>query len=184
LALKDRQRPLQLIYTGSTSVCEGIEQQWVTEEMFLNPHAKNAQVLLETEQLYLNGNVNACVLRLGGIYGPNRDLTERASRLSGKVMPGTGSEPTNHIHLDDIVNAIEFSLNQHLTGVYHLVNDDHPTREALYGALCQQMDIPSPLWKSSTLSENKRKPMVSNQKIKDAGFVFKHPTLNFLQSCF
>ena len=171
LSLKNRKRPFYLVYTSSTSVCEG-KEGWVTEEMPLSPTSENAKILLETEYLYLNSGVDACILRLGGIYGPKRELIDRAKRFSGKEMSGTGNESTNHIHLADIVSAISFCIDHRLTGVYHLVNEDHTTRKELYSTLCKSADIPSPIW-SPGLEQTGYK--VSNRKIKDAGFIFKHP---------
>ncbi len=172
LALKDRQTSFYLLYTSSTSVCEGNE--WVTEDRILCPKSENAKILLETERYYLNCNASTCILRLGGIYGPKRELLDRAKRFSGKKMLSSGDEPTNHIHLEDIIAAIGFCLNHSLIGIYHLVNDDHTPRRELYSHLCQLIDIPYPIW-SKDLSKSSYK--VCNQKIKSMGFVFKYPKI-------
>lgn len=171
--IKTRKKRLQLIYTSSTSVCEGTYADWLTEEMNLSPSTKNGQILLETENVYLQSNADVCILRLGGIYGPQRELVDRARRLSGKHMGSTGDEPTNHVHLDDIIHAILFCLDHRLLGIYHLVNDDHPTRKELYSSLCASIKLPGPIW-----TQNAQKGYrVSNQKIKKAGFIFRHPFL-------
>lgn len=178
-ALEGRKTPFYILYTSSTSVCEGIEQKCVTEDTILTPRSDNAKILLETEQCYLNCGVETCVLRLGGIYGPKRDLIDRARRFSGKELPGTGDEPTNHIHLDDIVAAIDFCLEHRLTGLYHLVNDDHTPRNELYSQLCNSIGIPSPHWNPNLLSQDRKKGyIVSNQKIKEMGFRFRNPFTN------
>lgn len=173
-ALKDRQTPFYLLYTSSTSSLEGQQNKWVTEDMVLCPKSENAKVLLETERLYLNCNASVCILRLGGIYGPKRELLDRAKRFSGKKMPSSGKEPTNHIHLEDIITAIGFCLDHSLEGIYHLVNDDHTPRKELYSHLCQLAGIPCPIW-NKDLSKSGYK--VCNQKIKSMGFTFKHPKI-------
>jgi nucleoside-diphosphate-sugar epimerase len=173
-SLKGRKRPLHLLYTSSTSVCEGAGNDLVTEMTPLNPPSVNAKILLETEQVYLQTNANSCILRLGGIYGPNRELADRARRFSGLEMPDNGDKPTNSIHLEDIVTAILFSLENSLVGIYHLVNDDHRSRRELYDSLCASIGIPGPLWNSRPPQDGGRGYIVSNQKIKDSGFVFKH----------
>ncbi len=170
-ACKDRQKPFYLLYTSSTSVCQGSQSEWVNEQTPLNPQSENAKILLATEQVYLHCNAIACILRLGGIYGPNRELIDRARRFSGKEMPGTGNEPTNNIHLDDILAAIAFCLDHSLKGIYHLVEDDHPTRKELYSNLCQLINLPSPVWNSSS-SQTTKSYKVSNHKIKEEGFAF------------
>ncbi|MBA3238445.1 MAG: NAD-dependent epimerase/dehydratase family protein [Parachlamydiaceae bacterium] len=175
-AIKNRSTPFYILYTSSTSVCEG-QNDWVTEKMALDPGSENAKILLETEHYYLNSGASTCVLRLGGIYGPKRELDDRARRLSGKEITGTGEEPTNHIHLEDIVEGIVFCLEHSLTGVFQLVNDEHTSRKKLYSGLCELLEIPSPIWNQDFQKENNRGYKVSNQKIKDAGFIFTHPAL-------
>ncbi len=172
-ALNEKKSPFHLIYTGSTSVCEGSHADWITEELELDPPSANGRILLETEKIYLHCKADACVLRLGGIYGPKRELIDRARRLSGKEMPGSGDEPTNHVHLDDIVSGILFCLTRRLTGIYHLVNDDHPTRKDLYSNLSKSIQVPCPIWSSKGQSGYR----VSNRKIKEAGYIFQHPRL-------
>lgn len=173
--LKDRKTPFYIVYTSSTSVCEGLAHKCLTEDIALCPISEKAKILLETERCYLNCGADACILRLGGIYGPNRELIDRARGFSGREMRGSGDEPTNHIHLDDIVAAIDFCINHHLTGIYHLVNDDHTTRKELYSSLCQNVNIPCPIWNSDLSQSRNGGHIVSNQKIKNAGFVFRHP---------
>ncbi|KAF3361695.1 Protein yeeZ [Chlamydiales bacterium STE3] len=174
--LKEKTTPFYLLYTSSTSVCEGIENEWVFENRLLDPQSDNAKILLATENTYLNCGVTSCILRLGGIYGPGRELEKRAKRFSGVEMAGEGEEATNHIHVEDIVSAIAFCLNRSLTGVYHLVNDDHTSRKVLYAHLCHSMGILEPTW-GKRLAKKKFGYKISNQKIKDAGFVFRYPLL-------
>lgn len=175
--LKNRTRSLHLIYTSSTSVYENTSNDWVTENTPLNPVTENTKILIETEKCYLDSYANTCILRLGGIYGPKRELEERAKRLSGKEMAGMGEGPTNHIHLEDIVKAIMFCLDHSLIGVYNLVNDDHPNRKKLYCDLCHSLKIPSPLWNHDPSVSIKGGYKVSNKKIKDSGLILDHPKL-------
>ena len=170
-ALQGRKKPFYLLYTSSTSVYEG-QTSWVTEDLLLSPPSENGKILLSAEQQYLKAQIKACILRLGGIYGPGRELIDRAKRFSGKEMTGSGNESTNHSHLDDIVKALVFCLENSLAGIYNIVNDDHPTRQELYSELCRSIDIPSPVWNTEPSQIGYK---VSNEKIKDAGFIFQHP---------
>ena len=172
-SLKNRKKPLYILYTSSTSVYENAGCQIVLETTPLCPLSDNGKILIETEKLYLNSEADLCVLRLGGIYGPKREFLNRAKRFSSTLMGGTGDEPTNSIHLNDIVAAITFCLDNHVTGVYNLVNDDHPTRKVLYENLCRSIKIPPPLWNRDEPSTKKNSSIVSNKKIKEKGFIFK-----------
>lgn len=170
------QAPLQVLYTSSTSVCQRLDQSVVTEDDEVQPDSDNAKALFETERCYLGinsaSNATACVLRLGGIYGPGRTLVDRARQFSGKLMSGTGNEPTNHSYLLDIVEAILFCIDRSLTGVYHVVGDAHPTRKQLYTSLCQSLNIVPPVWGVHPDISSRGGYIVCNKKIKEAGFVF------------
>lgn len=177
--LKTKKKPFYLLYTSSTGVYENLQSEWVTEEQIVQPKSEKARILLETEKIYLEcstDNVTTCILRLGGIYGPDRELLRRAKHLSGKKMLETGDEPTNHIHLEDIVSAIVFCQNHRLSGIYNLVNDDHPTRRTLYNALCKSAHMEPPEW-NSVPKDSRLSYKVSNDKIHQAGFIFLRPTL-------
>lgn len=168
-ALKHRDRPFHIIYTSSTSVYEGVDAELALEEVSVDPHAEQGKILVEAEKLVLS-QPGACVLRLGGIFGPGRELSKRARHFSGKEVPGTGKEPTNHIHVDDIVEAICFAFEHKLKGIYNLVNDDHPMRESLYADLCYSLGLAPPTWRPDLPSKKGYK--VSNHKIKQAGFAY------------
>lgn len=179
-ALQERKKPFYLLYTSSTSVYEGQEGNVDEENTLLKPYSDKAKVLLETETVYekcANERIAVCILRLGGIYGPGREISVRAGRVSGKTLQGTGSEPTHHIHLEDIVRAIDFFINRRIEGVYNLVNDDHPSRSELYFNLCSKLQINPPQWNMQKSDGHGCGCKVSNLKILDTGFVFLHPHL-------
>lgn len=159
--LHDRKSPFYLLYTSSTSVYEGIREEWATEELELTPPSENGKILLEAEKWILK-HPNSCVLRLGGIFGPQRELSKRALHFSGKEFPGAGDVPTNHIHRDDIVCGILYCLKEQLKGIYNLVNDDHPTRKGLYSRLCKEQSVVPPLWSDNP---QQRGYKVCNKKI-------------------
>lgn len=175
--LKDRVKPLHIIYLSSTSVYEGQNAEWVNEAMDIAPLSAHTKVLAEAEKIYLK-HTSTCIFRLSGIYGPDRTLEKRALNFSGRTLKGTGNEVTNHIHLDDIVRGIVFALERCLLGVYNLSNDAHPTRNELYGELCRKLHLAPPLWDPSQPRRRASAYKVTNQKIKLCGFDFLHPNLN------
>ena len=62
-----------------------------------------------------------CVLRLGAIYGPGRELGRRFQALAGTTRPGDGQTHSNWIHRDDVAGAWDETVN---------VVDDQPWRVA------------------------------------------------------
>lgn len=165
----------QIIYTGSTSVYGDHQGKIVNEETPTSPDHPTGKILLATEEILLKMSSkqrNVCIFRLGEIYGPNRQIADRLRRMNGKSLAGNGNSVTNLIHLDDIVEAILFTLNRNLNGIYNLCNDKHVTRKELYTQICQEEEIPEMTWDSSLKSIHSGNKLVSNNKIKACGFQF------------
>lgn len=176
--LKEGSSVEQLVYTSSISVYGERFGEWVTEEATLRPIGINAEILCETEALYLNAvtpnNLSATVLRLGGIFGPQREHEQRSRHMAGKTFPGSGDQYSNWIHQEDAVRAIDWVLKRRLAGIYNLCSDDHPTRKELYEKILTQLMLPPIHWdplQEGAHSGNKR---VSSEKLKSTGFSFVH----------
>jgi nucleoside-diphosphate-sugar epimerase len=180
-ALKDTSVK-QLIYTGSCSVYGNKNGMLVDEETPTNPITPNAEILNQTEQTLLsaaNQNLRVCILRLGGIYGLGRELIKIYSRVAGQTRPGTGDEPSNWIHLDDIVGAIELARTQHLLGIYNVVDEENLLNRDVIARVCETHNLPPVTWDSSQQSKRSYYARISNQKLKDAGYKFIHPYMTF-----
>lgn len=170
----------QVIYTGSYAVYGDRQGTWVDELTPVMPANRNGEILAETEQCLLaaaNPERQVCVFRLGGIYGPGRELVKIFSRAAGKTRPGTGAEPSNWIHLDDIVGAIAFAHQQRLNGTYNLVQDVTLTSRELIDQVCQRHGLEPVQWDASQPSARAYNAKVSNQKLKAAGYQFQHPQM-------
>ncbi len=115
----------------------------------------------EAEEIVQKLPIDVCIMRCAGIFGPGREIEKRKK----PVMPGTGNEVTNHIHVDDIARAFVFAIEKHLTGTFNLCNDDHPTRKALYGDVSFDPSQPVP---------HGCNQIADNSRIKELGFSFQH----------
>lgn len=172
----------QLIYTGSYAVYGDRNGAWVDEESPAAPVNQNGQIISDTEQILLSAssaNLRVCILRLGGIYGPNRELVKIFGRYADTTRPGNGKDTTNWIHLDDIIAAIEFARKSQLNGIYNLVDDAHLTTGELLEGVFETHNLPKVTWDSSQESKRPYNAKVSNQKIKDAGYQLIHPQIIF-----
>ncbi|MBD2384446.1 SDR family oxidoreductase [Cylindrospermum sp. FACHB-282] len=175
-------RVSQLIYTGSYSVYGDRNGVWVDEETPLAPPNVNAHILRKTEEILLSAtseNLRVCILRLGGIYGPDRELVKIFGRVAGTTRPGNGEDITNWVHLDDIVGAIEFARHQRLQGIYNLVDDAHLTSRELLDTVFTKHNLPNVIWDTNNQINRPYNTWVSNQKLKDAGYQFIHPQIIF-----
>ncbi|MDJ0737264.1 MAG: SDR family oxidoreductase [Nostocaceae cyanobacterium] len=172
----------QLIYTSTCSVYGNQNGALVDEETPVNPISQNGQIIKETEQVLLgasNDKTHVCILRLGGIYGRNRELVKIYSRVAGKTRPGNGSEPANWIHLQDIVAAIEFARHYRLQGIYNLVDDANLTTKEVIENVCTKHNLAPVTWDETMISNKRYNARISNQKIKAAGYKFIHPQMIF-----
>ena len=168
----------QLIYTGSFGLYGDQNGATVDENSPVFPSSKNHEILHKTEQILLGAaseNLKVCILRLGGIYGPGREIVKIFSRMFGTAQPGNGRYPTAWIHLDDIVGAIEFARKNQLEGIYNLVDNSPLTRRELIDLMCEKHGLPNITWDVSQPNNRPYNVRVSNQKIREAGYQFVHP---------
>ncbi|MBW4483288.1 MAG: SDR family oxidoreductase [Tildeniella torsiva UHER 1998/13D] len=169
----------QIIFTSSYSVYGNYGGAWVREGDPVKPATDNARIMAETEQTLLGASTperNVCIFRLGGIYGPGRELAKIYSRAAGTTRPGSGHEGSNWIHLDDIVGAIAHAQTHALSGLYNLVQDEIPTVRELIDRVCQANQLEPVQWDPSQPSARPYNVRVSNQKLKAAGYTFRHST--------
>lgn len=170
----------QVIYTGSCAVYGDQGGKWVDEETAIAPTSPNYEIMADTERILLGAATPqraVCILRLGGIYGPGRELVRIFGRAAGKTRPGNGAEPSNWIHLDDIVGAIDFARIHRLNGIYNLVQDFPPSRRELINKVCETHNLQPVQWNPELPSERSYNAKVSNQKIRDAGYNFALKTI-------
>ena len=168
----------QLIYTSTCSIYGQTHGGWVDETVPPAPTSTNGQVIEQTEQTLLSAAASdrkICILRLGGIYGPGRTLARIYGRIAGTTRPGTGEEIANWVHLNDIVNAIDWARSQQLSGIYNLVQDELIPRRELITKVCEKNDLSPVQWDNNPPSPPNRNVRLSNQKIKDTGYQFVHP---------
>lgn len=171
----------QLIYTSTCSVYGQHQGAWVTEMMPPVPSSENGKIIEQTEAALLAAETpqrQVCILRLGGIYGPNRTLEGIYRRVAGTTRPGKGDEGTNWVHLSDIVGAVDWAREKRLSGLYNVVQDEVPTIRSLIERVCTHYQIPEITWDES-LPSPRDNIRVSNAKLKSTGYRFVHPSFEF-----
>ncbi len=165
----------QIIYTSSTSVYGEHRGEWVDENSVCVPLNENTKILLETEKQLLNQmtrDLNICIFRLGEIIGPNRMIKDRLKSYPDKVYAGDGSQYTNLIHLNEIIQACELAVLKKLSGIYNLCNDYHLSRKELYEKICHRYDLPAVKWNKDLQSPHGGNKRIQNTKLKSLGMTF------------
>jgi nucleoside-diphosphate-sugar epimerase len=168
----------KILFTSSTSVYAQRDGSRVTEESETKPLRETSRILLEVEKLVLDKG--GIVVRLAGIYGPQR------SALLSKFLNGTATiDPNNdrfvnQVHRDDIASALFLLLNRAQTSaqIYNVVDDQPLLQSECYHWLAQRLNRPLPPTRKSEQPRkrgdtNKR---VSNAKLHQIGWTPDYPT--------
>src|SRR5437868_4793221 len=128
--------PMELkkfVYTSSTSVYAQTDGEVVSEESPLSPENPTSQVLVKTERLLIDAarsrNFPAVILRVAGIYGPDRGhLFQQFLRGEARIT-GNGERHINMVHRDDLVTALIAALERGRPGEIYNVADDEPVTQ-------------------------------------------------------
>ncbi|MEN9574545.1 MAG: hypothetical protein RL514_2400 [Verrucomicrobiota bacterium] len=126
----------KFIYTSSTSVYGQTDRGEVTEASAAEPQAETGRLLVETENLLLAAarerSFPAVVLRVAGIYGPERGhLFQQFLRDEARIS-GDGSRLLNMIHRADVVGAVIAALERGEPGRIYNVADDEPVSQLAF----------------------------------------------------
>jgi nucleoside-diphosphate-sugar epimerase len=170
----------QIIFTGSWSAYGNAGgADIVNEATPATPASPFAQVFVDTENLLFGvetPNRKVCVYRTGTIYGPQvgfvpRGLEAQTLPLAGQTVPFDGNAPAAIIHRDDVVRALEFAIDNKLSGIYNLINDITETKESYFGRMVEAAGKEPINW----IGAGTGPKSLSNQKIKAAGFALGDP---------
>lgn len=127
------QPPKKFVYTSSTSVYGQTDGSAVKETSEAKPSAETGQVLVETENLLLKAAADkklpAVILRIAGIYGPDRGHLFLQYLKNEARISGAGDRIINMIHRDDVVAAIVSALKNGRPGEIYNVVDDEPVAQ-------------------------------------------------------
>jgi nucleoside-diphosphate-sugar epimerase len=179
-------RPTKFVYTSSTSVYGQTDGSLVDENSVTEPATATGQILVETEQVLRSAarqnGFPAVILRLAGIYGPDRGYWFKQF-LSGQArIEGTGERLINMIHRDDVTGAVVAALRSGVPGeTYNAVDNEPVTQVELMQWLSAELGRPMPpVVHEPNTSERKRAlthKRVSNEKLtRQLGYRFKYPT--------
>ena len=123
----------QFIYISSTGVYGQTDGRWVTEKSETNPTRPGGRACLEAEKYLLSGRLRerTTVLRLAGIYGPNRvPRLEQIKTGNPLAIPQDGW--LNLIHVSDAVTVVNKMLQQRPQENCYLVADGNPVKRGDY----------------------------------------------------
>ena len=178
--------PKKFVYTSSTSVYGQNNGSPVKESSPTEPLAETSKILVETEKVLLASvaerKLPAVILRVAGIYGPDRGHWFKQFLKDAAHIEGDGSRCLNMIHRDDLVGCIVAALKNGRAGeIYNAVDDEPVSQLHFFQWLAQAVDKPLPPSVPENADVQSKRGMtnkrVSNRKLKmELGYRFKHPT--------
>jgi nucleoside-diphosphate-sugar epimerase len=149
--LSRRSLPDSLVYGSTSGVYGDCHGEVVTESRAVNPYTSRAKRRIDAErQVHHFGRaygVPSCILRIPGIYAPNRvGGTPRERLLRGTPMLRDEDDVyTNHIHADDLARACVAALWRGAAQRIYNTNDDTCLKMADYFELAADLyGLPHP----------------------------------------
>ena len=182
-ALRCRQsiQPLHVTYISSAGVYGDHRGETVTEDSSVDSVNPVNSMLVEAENVLLTidrPDTKICVMRLGGIYGPGRDMVSMIKQAAGQQIPKNGNDVPAWSGIFDITNGVCFAFNNQLVGTYNLVDDMQLSRRELSNEICDIDGLPPVIWSNENISgARSMNAKVSNQKIKAEGFHLNSPSM-------
>lgn len=157
----------KFLYVSSTSVYGDVEEEIVTEDTPANPVTEGGQCCRQAEQIVLDhfteadasmgtpvdshqaGHGAAIILRMAGIYGPDR-LLRRITDLKNQIpLQGEPDHWLNLIHVDDAVSlVVKLAALPSTEPIVNVANSGTVLRRKYYERLAQLSESASPVFGS------------------------------------
>ena len=141
------EHPARFAYTSSTSVYPQTDGRSVDESSPTGNASEAGKILLEAESLVLEHTsfAQATVLRLAGLYGPDRHYLLNLLRDGATEFPGRGDLLLNLLRLEDAASAVFAALQDSAGRETYNVTDGSPVeKQTLVNWLANQLDRPPP----------------------------------------
>lgn len=149
--LSRRGLPGSLVYGSTSGVYGDCQGEVVTESRAVNPYTSRAKRRIDAERQVRHfgrtSGVRSTILRIPGIYAPNRvGGTPRERLLRGTPMLQAEDDVyTNHIHADDLARACVAALWRGAAQRIYNTNDDTCLKMADYFELAADLyGLPHP----------------------------------------
>jgi nucleoside-diphosphate-sugar epimerase len=175
----------KFVYTSSTGVYGQNDGSVVKETSATEPAVETAKVLVETEKVLVvaarEKHFPAVVLRVAGIYGPDRGYLLKQYLKNEARIEGNGGRVLNMIHRDDLIGVIVAALQSGRPGEIYNAVDDEPVNqrtffEWLAGTLGKDLPPSTPEDAETNRKRGVTNKRVSNRRLQmELGYQFKYP---------
>jgi nucleoside-diphosphate-sugar epimerase len=127
--------PRRLVYISTTGVYGDCAGRWIDETHPVQPLADRSRRRWDAEERLRDWSLasgrDLVILRVAGIYGPDRLPLERIRSGAPMVRPEEAPY-TNRIHVDDLVAACIAAMDRGVPGAVYNACDGHPSTMTRY----------------------------------------------------
>ncbi|MEM1062839.1 MAG: NAD-dependent epimerase/dehydratase family protein [Planctomycetota bacterium] len=145
----------RVVYVSSTSVYGVTDGGEVNDDTEAVPGGEAGQICLDAERLFdepVYRDVTSVVLRLAGIYGPDRLLRRAGQLRGGEPILGNPQAWLNLTHVDDAASAVIAAATHRQPRARYLISDDEPVRRIdYYGRLAEILGTGPPVFDASAV---------------------------------
>ncbi len=181
-----RSHPLKrYAYTSSTSVYAQTDGSLVDETSPATPGGETGGLLRETEDLLLREvrerAFPAVILRVAGIYGPERGFLFQKFLAGEATVSGDGRRFINMVHRDDVASALVRVMDPSISpGLYNCADDAPVTQYEFLEWAARELDRPMPPSAPEPAPGTRKRGVshkrVSNAKLRATGWKPAFPT--------
>lgn len=144
----------------------------VTEEDAIHQKSPHSGVDLLALEKAIQSAGPTTILRLGGLYGPDRNP---GNFLSGRKEIRQGNAPVNLIHREDVVKIVYHIIkNDICPETFNAVAPAHPSRREFYTAAAKESGLPLPEFDRNNMGGS-NKIIDSSRLINQLSYEFIHP---------
>ncbi len=173
----------RFIYVSSTGVYGQTHSEQVDENSTCEPRRKGGIACLSAERRLLESEIadRTVILRLAGIYGPQR-LPKQADLLAGHALNVDPDGLINLVHVDDAARAVLAAATARLVlPRCFCVSDGHPVRRRdFYLELARQLGTGPPVFAQLSAASHSRgstnKHVINQRMLEDLQVELQYPS--------
>ncbi|HEY4177397.1 MAG TPA: NAD-dependent epimerase/dehydratase family protein [Kofleriaceae bacterium] len=171
----------KLVYLSSTGVYGRgngaiVDETWPTE-----PLSPTGIARLAAEKALLDRAEPTVALRIAGIHGPGRGITDRIKAGTYRIV-GDGTAHVSRIHVEDLARAIIAAGDSDITGPINIADDDPAPIGHVADTIAKHLGMPLPVRTpveqvtpevAAMLTADRR---ISNARMKAMGVTLGYPS--------